>query len=422
MNKLLIVTYHFPPSAASGGYRMLGLTRHLPACGWETTVVAPPSLPWESVDEALLGQVPAETAIHPVPYPRGRLVKPLRYLAPFGVWLPRAFAMARRVCLRERPDMVLTSGPPHCVHVLGLLLKQWLGVRWVADFRDPWVASAEAVPGTRPTGFWDRWCERRVMQQADLLVANAPLSCERLRRAYPDAADRMITIPNGYDPELFEGIEAGTPSTDTPSIVHTGTVYAGRDPRPFLDALTRLGDTAGRCRVSFVGRANEGGLDVGEEVRRRGLGSFVKLPGSLPYEEALREMAGASVLLLLDSAGRHIGVPAKLYEYLGAGRPILALAEPDGDVAAVLAESGVLYRLAAPGDAAAIATALRELLFAVASGAAVAHPEQTARFTRAAAVGRLAEAMTACLPRKRGNAPYPLSARRAAHEPVKVSP
>src|SRR5205814_10190794 len=95
MPTLLMLTYHFPPSAAVGSFRMLGFARHLPKFGWRTVVVAPPSLPWEPDDPALAARVPAETVVYPVPYPK-RAPKVLRWMAPFSAWLPYARAAARQ--------------------------------------------------------------------------------------------------------------------------------------------------------------------------------------------------------------------------------------------------------------------------------------------------------------------------------------
>ena len=138
--KVLILSYHFPPSAASGAFRMLGFARHLPQFGWQTVVVAPPRLDWEPTDEALTERVPSETAVYPIPFPKGWPWKPFGKLFPWGVWLPFAAAGCYRAIRDHRPDVVLTSGPPHVVHLLGRHLHRRTGLPWVADFRDPWVA------------------------------------------------------------------------------------------------------------------------------------------------------------------------------------------------------------------------------------------------------------------------------------------
>ncbi len=402
VRKLLLLTYHFPPSAASGTFRLLGFARHLPRFGWQPVVVAPPAIPWEPVDEGLLRQVPPETPVCPVTYPTARTLKGLRWLFPNAIWLPRALAACARAIREYQPDALLTSSPPHCVHLLGWYLKRRYGLPWVSDFRDPWFINGKpAFGGSLWPWFEARW-EARVMRSADVVVANAPRATESLRAAFPAQRHKMVTLTNGFDPENFPAVDVSeTPGAER-HIVHAGEVYAGRDPRPFLDALEALGREQApgvlSWRVSFLGRNNESGLDLPAEVQRRGLGPVVALGSQLPYAQILQEMARADVLLLLDSPGRRLGIPAKLYEYLGTGRPILALAEHDGDVAWALRQSGVSHRIAHPRDPARIKQALAELRQALAEGPHIARssPQLTA-FTRAAIAGRLAECLNECL-------------------------
>src|SRR5437879_1367024 len=121
--KLLLVSYHFPPSAAVAVYRMLGFARHLPQHGWDVCVVAPPRMPDEPFDPALAGLVPPETAVYPAPFPQQKWGRRCRLLLGNSVWLPAALAACGAAVERERPDAVLTTSPPHTVHAFGLLLK-----------------------------------------------------------------------------------------------------------------------------------------------------------------------------------------------------------------------------------------------------------------------------------------------------------
>jgi hypothetical protein len=181
------------------------------------------------------------------------------------------------------------------------------------------------------------------------------------------------------------------------TLLHAGELYAGRDPRPLLDALHEL-SAAHPLRLYLLGRSEDAGFDLGGEIRRRGLGDTVEFSGQVAYGRAVAEMAAADILLLLDTPRRRIGIPAKLYEYFGAGRPILALAEPDGDTAWALRKSGVLHRVAPLADAGRIRQALAELIDAVASGqpATATGPERFA-FTRERLAGSLAECLNACV-------------------------
>ena len=394
MRRMLLVTYHFPPSAASGAFRMLGFARHLPKFGWRPVVVAPPKIPWEPTDPALAAQVPAETPWYPVPYRQGGL---LQRLAPDSCWLPRAWRACRSAVAGERPELVLTSGPPHQVHLLGLALRRRYGLPWIADLRDPWITDGLGRPPRGARGALASRLERAVFHQADALIANAPGAAEALADHYPALRGRIVTIPNGYDPEAFDFPEAiATRAEHAPiRIIHTGAIYAGRDPRPFLDAIRALvhgpEPLARPIEVVFYGTKPEFDLNLAAEIERRGLTNHVRAGGQVSYARTLRELVAADVLLLLDTPGRRIGVPAKLYEYMGARRPILALGERDGDLARTLRESGATHRISPLTDADAIARALSEL-----SKLPPESSPPSLKFTREALAGELAGLFDRC--------------------------
>ena len=157
-----------PPSAASGAFRLLGFARHLPKFDWQPLVVAPPTLPWEPIDPRLMDGIPESAVVRHVPYPSGA-PRLLRVLAHYAVWLPRAWSACKQMFDEHRPDAILTSGPPHCVHALGHWLKRRTGCPWIADFRDPWLSEA----ATKPT--WPAAGEKlvRVFTNADVVLRDA---------------------------------------------------------------------------------------------------------------------------------------------------------------------------------------------------------------------------------------------------------
>jgi glycosyltransferase involved in cell wall biosynthesis len=402
---LLLLTYQFPPSSASGTFRMLGFAQHLRRFGWRVQVVAPPAMPWDPVDPALSAQVPAETRFHAVPYPKSA-PRLLRLAAREAIWLPFAWRACREVMRNDRPDLVLTSGPPHVIHLLGLWLKKSQRLPWVADFRDPWVTGVAKARLTLRQR-WMRYWEKQVFKHADRIVANAPNARQLYCDTYPGQIGKIVTLTNGFDAPAR--CAPPPPSTGTIRMLHAGEIYAGRDPLPLLDAMAELKSTSATpglaIRLEVMGGVHLAGVDLATEAERRSLVSAVQVRGQLPYQEALQEMAQADVLVLLDGPGRKIGVPAKLYEYFGAGRPILALAEPDGDTANILRASGILHRIAPPKDAGRIRQALAELTGELAASPTITpDPEHLRRFTRESVARELAEIMDQEVARAIGHA------------------
>lgn len=407
---LLLLTYFFPPTAAVAVHRMLGYVRFLPRFGWNVVVVAPPSVPGEPEDSALLEQVPTETTIIRVPFPGGFLGKIARRLSTAMSWVPAAIRACGQAIGRHAPHALLTSSPPPAVHYAGLYLRKRFGLPWIVSLRDPWIANRQCLMGLHR---FEALVEPRVMRNASAIVANTPLNLDGLRRAYPDCAARMMTIVNGFDPERFPSRQPS--NDDAITLLHAGELYSGRDPRPLLDALQYVSSngaaTAPGFRVQFLGRATESLCDLPTEIARRGLSGRADVLGQVPYADALQRMVDASILVLIHSPRFRIGVPAKLYEYLGAGRPILALAEPDGDIAWALHASGVPHRIAPTHDVAAIRRALLELRGQVLTGDA-ARSAKLANFTREAMARRLAACLDAAVDAEQRRRPLNLAPLR----------
>ncbi len=409
LRSVLVLTYLFPPSSAAGTHRLLGFSRHLPKYGWRCVVVAPPTLPWEPSDPALLDRLSPETTLYHVPYPSGAALKPLRKVAPYSVWLPAAWAACRRAIRDHRPAAIFTSGPPHVIHLLGRHIRRRTGLPWLADFRDPWRSAGALEDQSGWLRRWETWAEEAVFQDADCIIANTKGAQEALSRAFPQHAAKMTAITNGYDVENFASIPIPVRDEAAFQILHPGELYVNRDPEPFLKAIRSIcPDDRGNdrsIRVRFVGRSGPGAERLNGLIHSMGLDEVVASNGQIPYAQSLEEMVRADLLLLLDSPGRRIGVPAKIFEYIGSNRPILALAEPDGDVARILGESGAPHRIAAQHDVQGIAAALKELLSRPRSSRLVDGLQmRTPRFTREALSGSLANLLDSCLGQERRSA------------------
>jgi len=375
---LVVVSYFHPPFPSPGGNRWVAMAHYLRAAGHRVTFVASdafgalpddePSSVVRARDLKSMRLLRRALRRGPMPEagqggaaelpPSSLLTKVLVPDAHLVSWLPAAIPKVRRLVARRDVDCVVTTGPPDSVHLAGLAL----GARrpaWLADFRDGWLF--EPLRDSFPTAMQrrlDAALEARVVRNADLLVAATQPIADDFRRRYGVDA---VTVTNGYDPRLDDAAEqAALPSLpeDRRLIVHTGTLSGlrGRDPRPLLEALRQVTDESGvGSRLLFV---HAGPTAPGDEpllavLRDRGL---VHTLGVVPRSSAiaLQRRAAALVLLTSDEISQSTG---KLYEYLAAGRPIIALAG-ENEAARIVRETraGIVVP---PGDVDAIAAALR---------------------------------------------------------------
>jgi glycosyltransferase involved in cell wall biosynthesis len=259
--------------------------------------------------------------------------------------------------IRAGADLIYTSGPPHSVHLAGLALATLTGVRWVAEFRDPWTDNPEKSADVRSRfGDWIlRGLERACLRRADRVV----VVTEAARRLFAAKLDdrrarRILLVRNGVP--ASPGAAPATTPAGPYRIVYPGSLGQKRDPRPFLDAVAALRRRgivdAERLRVEFIGRC-KWYYDVSVEQYAAGIGiaDLVSVRDPVPHAECARIMRDADLLLLLAQE-QPAQVPNKLYEYLAAGRPVLAFA--DGETAELMERFGgehYLVRDSAPGRA-----------------------------------------------------------------------
>ena len=404
MKRLLIVTHHFPPSAGSGSFRMLGFARHLPKFGWNVSVVVCGPTPWEPIDEELGKQIPVETSVECVDFPlrKARSILPValqkvRCIDLYYVWNKPAIVACRRLIKEWQPDVVLTSGPPHSVHLVGRRLHRQFGLPWVADFRDPWCSLGSDKPYIKSWSRLTKSMERSVIRGADIVVANTSNARQSLKDAYPKYARKIVAVHNGFDPSPNRDARRAVTTGPEINLLHAGALYAGRDPRPVFDALKQIINDerlhGKRVCWTLLGRSLDDRID--DDIRSRGLTDVVRLEGHVPYAEVIRRMANADILVLLDSPGRRIGVPAKLYEYIGVKRPILALAEKNGDCGQILRQSGVPNRIVPSKDVDLIRQAIFELIAMSASQSDVDQDILDCQvLTRESSAGLLAEVLS----------------------------
>jgi len=375
--KVLLVTLYFPPAGGGGVQRSLKLAQYLPALGIETHVLAPDDPKWVHRDPDL--RVPTQAWVHRVRYVGPRARKPTeelraadgleralvlaqvtarRLLLPDAsvTWNLTAIPSAIRIARREGIDAVITTSPPGSIHLVGAAVRRATGAAWLADLRDPLVANPHRrsdTVATRARQATNEQLARLVARNADAVSCVSEAIAEEVRGLAPRGLVR--TIANGCDFDDFAGLEYRPGSRFR--ITHTGSFFGKRDPRPFLQAFRDSGlDAVAR----FVGDFRSTDL---EWAKGLDLGDRLELIAYSPRAESLRLQRDSEVLLLLvpDAGGRGRGVlSGKVFEYLAAERPILAVVPPDGAAADLIRETGAGV-VVSPDDVEGIRDALAGL-------------------------------------------------------------
>jgi glycosyltransferase involved in cell wall biosynthesis len=388
MKRVLLVSFHFPPDAGVGGLRCQKFAKYLPLYDWTPHVLTVREQSYSRVDPSRSDDVRSvavsRTGVWPSPriaalsaragllrtigqgrnvearqerharttFTQRNTLRPGRWaglrrtVLSLGSlpddqvgWLLPGLTAALRICRQERIAAVVTSGPPHTAHLIGWWLKRLTGVRWVADFRDPWTGN-EGKPRPMRSALSDRleaWMEGRVVAAADHVVLVTARLCDEFTDRYPHLpAAKFTTIWNGFDADDFEPHSADQPVQGPFTIAHVGSLYLRRSPSAFLTAVSDL-LRQGRMRpddvrVVFAGEFADG-CQVDRLVPALGLSAIVTVTDPIAHRDAIGLMVRADLLLLFAQCPPY-QVPAKTFEYLASGPPLLAIT--DGGAAADL--------------------------------------------------------------------------------------
>ncbi|MGS2763642.1 glycosyltransferase family 4 protein [Sinomicrobium sp. M5D2P9] len=239
---------------------------------------------------------------------------------------------------RENIDTVITTGPPHSVHLIGMGLKKKTGARWIADFRDPWTSISyhEKLKLSESSRRKHERLERQVLNKADHLLVTSFTTADEFKEKTKTPIE---VITNGYDLTFTEKVEPDKTFT----IAHIGSLLTERNPLILWEALAELAaehkDFADNLVLKFAGTVSNEVLSALEE---HGLTKYLILPGYVSHEEALRLQRSARVLLLIEMDKEETRgiIPGKLFEYIIAKRPIVAIGPEGWDVARIITETG----------------------------------------------------------------------------------
>lgn len=352
--RLLMVAFHFPPiQGSSGVHRTLAFAKYLRDFGWEATVLTASPRAYASVREENVEMIPPHVRVvraFALDTKRHLAVKG-RYPWPLALpdrWLTWAFAATVRglqLVRQERPAVLFTTYPIPSAHLAGYWISRLTRLPWVADFRDP-MAEPDNPLG-KPERRVYEWLESRVVQKATRVVVTTPGTKTFYEEKYPRRRNGpVVVIQNGFDEESALGASnsTGRPAGRRVLLLHSGIVYPRqRDPGNLFDALAEMRREGLVSPETLEVRLRASGYEreYGPIVEATGLSDLVRFEPPVGYQEAAREMASADGLLLMQSSVCNRQIPAKVYEYLAARRPILGLAAPEGDTGRLLLGLGI---------------------------------------------------------------------------------
>jgi glycosyltransferase involved in cell wall biosynthesis len=341
MKQLLMVSYHYPPDGSSSGVlRTSKFSKYLSNYGWLPHILTVKEGLYSVTDYELIGDIPSEAVVY-----RTLALDSARHLAVNGhhlaiftipdryvTWFPFG-AVRGLLALRKAPIRALYStSPPPTAHLIAAFLKVISGLPWVADFRDPWIEEGiYPLPGTLRFRL-EAALERLIVRKADRLIVTTPLLRKDFLARYPELpADKIKVIYNGYDEADFAALRKPAASGRF-EILHAGLVTPEfRDPFPVLNVVSSLIANADllcdEVQVTFLGGGSyTQSAKFREQIAQLRLDKVVKVSERISHKEALQRSQQATVLLLLQASDdtRSL-IPAKAFEYLRSGRPIIAL-------------------------------------------------------------------------------------------------
>ena len=419
--KVLIVAYYWPPAGGPGVQRWLKFATYLPEFGIEPVLFVPQNPSYPIIDEGLCDQVPADLKII-----RGKIWEPYGVARLFSsgktrkmssgivpaakkaglfekaalwirgniiipdarvFWVGPAVSRILQIIKEEGIDTIITTGPPHSLHLIGLELQKRARIKWIADFRDPWTSIGyhSSLMLSQFARKRHKQLEHLVLSSADLVIATSRTT--RLELVNIGAKNAEV-ITNGFEPA---DIDVALDQKFT--LAHIGSLLSARNPLILWDALAELAREvkgfADDFQLSLAGTVSS---EVVAAIINAGLETQLELTPYLPHQQALQKQRSAQVLLLveIDSAETRGILPGKLFEYMASGRPMIAIGPRGSEIEDILVEtsSGEYFTY---GDKARLKEHIASLYERFRTGGLASNAVGTEKYTRRATTSRLAE-------------------------------
>ncbi|MGG5208382.1 glycosyltransferase family 4 protein [Chryseobacterium sp. MIQD13] len=372
--KILIITYYWPPAGGPGVQRWLKFAKYLPEFGWSPVIYTPENPSYPLLDESLLKDVPQNIEIVKTkiwePYQLAEKLnksnkkfkagqfdvgKNQSWKSRLSIWVRGNFFIPDARVFWVKPsikfleqylkenkiDVVVTSGPPHSLHMIGLgLKKKFPDLKWIADFRDPWteISYYKHLKLTKSSDRKHRQLESAVFKNADITLATSYTDAENFRKAGANA----VCITNGFDEEA-KGEKVDKQNGKTFTLSYIGVLEQLRNPENLWKALDELiienkefGDS---FALKFAGRIDD---KILQSVENSHLKNYILNLGYISHDKAVEEMANSDLLLITNFPNKSSKgiIPGKIFEYLATGKQIISFGPDEADVSRILTETG----------------------------------------------------------------------------------
>ena len=375
--KLLIITYYFPPAGGPGVQRWLKFVKYLPEFDIQPIVYVPENPTYPIIDEGLVSQISDKVIVL-----KNKILEPYQLASIFSknktrkissgifphkkkqafldktflwvrgnlfipdarvLWVKPSVSYLEKYIKENNIDTIVTSGPPHSLHLIGLELKEKLGVKWFADFRDPWttIGYHKALRLSNYAAKKHKKLESKVLNTADTIIVTSKTT----KTEFEAITNKPISvITNGYD---IENVEKQTLDTKF-TLAHIGSFLSDRNP-PFLwecltELLNEIPDFKSYLEIKLIGAVSQEVLDA---ISQFNLNDYLNLLGYVSHHEAIAHQKKSQVLLLIEinSEDTKSIIPGKLFEYMVSNRPIIAIGPQGSDFADIIKETntGVFF-------------------------------------------------------------------------------
>lgn len=427
--KVLIISHYFPPLGMGGVQRVCKFVKYLPSFEWEPVILTVKEIEYFSQDPSLLDELPEGVKIY-----RAGSFDPLRLIFilkrlfrgergdPGSValrikknkkgkwfsssllklinffsfpdnkigWFPFALINGLRLCRQEKIDLLFSTSPPLTCHLSGFFLKKITGIKWVADYRDPYLTYEDVKNYSPFKQFFIKRLQKLFLKKVNgIIVVNQTIG-SGLKELYPEIKDIEV-ITNGYDQTDFDfKVEK---SKDIFQIIYFGTFSSDCPAEPFLKALHNLlqQNKIPREKIGFTHIGLSIGIDLERLVEKYELKEIAELKGYLPHKEGVRELLKANMALLTVADSSPVITTGKIFEYLGAKIPILAIVPPEGEAGKLIQSLGV-GKVISPENTSEIEQAILSFYSDFVNGEFLrTYPEEAKRYERKYLISRLAQ-------------------------------